>query len=236
MLLTPTELERLTLFNAAELARRRRARGLQLNCPEAIAIIADEILEGARDGRTVAELIGFGSQILNSDDVLPGVPALMPMIQVEAGFPDGTKLVTVHDPIRPGPCAQAQAPAGQQRTPGEIIAADGDIELNAGRRRATLRALNTGDRPIQVGSHFHFFEVNRALEFDRALAWGMHLDIAAGTAVRFEPGEDKEVTLVAFGGTGEVFGLNRLADGQTADGSGLADALERARRAGFRGA
>ena len=100
----------------------------------------------------------------------------------------------------------------------------------------TLRALNTGDRPIQVGSHFHFFEVNRALEFDRAQAWGMHLDIAAGTAVRFEPGEDKEVTLVAFGGSGEVFGLNRLADGPTADGAGLNDALARARAAGFRGA
>lgn len=234
MLLTPTELERLTIFNAAELARRRRARGLKLNCPEAIAIIVDEILEGARDGRTVAELIGFGSQILNSDDVLPGVSALMPMIQVEASFPDGTKLVTVHDPIRPGPEA-ATAPA-PDRVPGEIIPADGRIELNPGRRRTTLRALNTGDRPIQVGSHFHFFEVNRALEFDRAQAWGMHLDIAAGTAVRFEPGEDKEVTLVAFGGSGEVFGLNRLAEGSTADGSGLNDALARARAAGFRGA
>lgn len=234
MLLTPTELERLTLFNAAELARRRRARGLKLNCPEAIAIIVDDILEGARDGRTVAELIGFGSQILTSDDVLPGVAALMPMIQVEASFPDGTKLVTVHDPIRPGANAPAESPPA--RTPGEIIPADGKIELNAGRRRATLRALNTGDRPIQVGSHFHFFEVNRALEFDRAQAWGMHLDIAAGTAVRFEPGEDKEVTLVAFGGSGEVFGLNRLADGPTGDAAGLPDALVRARQAGFRGA
>lgn len=234
MLLTPTELERLTLFNAAELARRRRARGLKLNCPEAISIIADDILEGARDGRTVAELIGFGSQILTSDDVLPGVAALMPMIQVEASFPDGTKLVTVHDPIRPGANAPAESPPA--RTPGEIIPADGKIELNAGRRRATLRALNTGDRPIQVGSHFHFFEVNRALEFDRAQAWGMHLDIAAGTAVRFEPGEDKEVTLVAFGGTGEVFGLNRLAEGPTGDAAGLPDALVRARQAGFRGA
>lgn len=234
MLLTPTELERLTIFNAAELARRRRARGLKLNCPEAIAIIVDDILEGARDGRTVAELIGFGSQILNSDDVLPGVAALMPMIQVEASFPDGTKLVTVHDPIRPGPDA-ANTPV-PDRIPGEIIPAEGRIELSPGRRRATLRALNTGDRPIQVGSHFHFFEVNRALEFDRALAWGMHLDIAAGTAVRFEPGEDKEVTLVAFGGSGEVFGLNRLAEGSTADSAGLPDALIRARAAGFRGA
>lgn len=239
MLLTPTELERLTIFNAAELARRRRARGLQLNFPEAVAIIVDDILEGARDGRTVAELISFGSTILGEDDVLPGVPALMPMIQVEASFPDGTKLVTVHDPIRPrqrDAAAPAAPGASHAREPGEIIAADGDIEINAGRRTARLRAVNTGDRPIQVGSHFHFFEVNRALEFERRLAWGMRLDIAAGTAVRFEPGEEREVTLVAFGGTGEVFGLNRLADGATATGAGLDAALARARELGFKGA
>lgn len=236
MLLTPTELERLTIFNAAELSRRRRARGLKLNCPEAIAFIVDEILEGARDGRTVADMIAFGSQILNSDDVLPGVAALMPMIQIEASFPDGTKLVTVHDPIRPGPGAQMSSGGSRARIPGEIIPAEGSIEVNAGRRSTTLKALNTGDRPIQIGSHFHFFEVNRALDFDRALAWGMHLDIAAGTAVRFEPGESKEVTLVAFGGTGEVFGLNRLTEGASNTEAGLADALVRARQAGFRGA
>ena len=243
MLLTPTELERLTIFNAAELARRRRARGLKLNCPEAIAIIVDDILEGARDGRTVAELISFGSTILGEDDVLPGVPALMPMIQVEGSFPDGTKLVTVHDPIRPRPRNGRAADTPEDasdpapvREPGEIIAADGDIEINAGRRTATLRAVNTGDRPIQVGSHFHFFEVNRALEFERRLAWGMRLDIAAGTAVRFEPGEEREVPLVAFGGTGEVFGLNRLADGETATEAGLGAALARARELGFKGA
>ena len=99
MMLTPTELERLTIFTAAELARRRRSRGLKLNHPEAVAFIADEILEGARDGRSVAELIGFGSTLLSTDDVMPGVAVLMPMLQVEATFPDGTKLVTVHQPI-----------------------------------------------------------------------------------------------------------------------------------------
>lgn len=233
MLLTPTELERLTIYNAAQLARRRQGRGLKLNAPEAIAIIVDEICEGARDGRSVAELIAYGSTILGSADVLPGVPALIPIVQVEASFPDGTKLVTVHDPVRPSPGAAGEA---EERTPGEIIPADGKIEINAGRRSAVLRAVNTGDRPIQVGSHFHFFEVNRALDFDRAKAWGMHLDIAAGTAVRFEPGEEREVTLVAFGGTGEVFGLNRLSEGETATPAGLADALKRARQLGFKGA
>ncbi|ARU03583.1 Urease subunit alpha [Comamonas serinivorans] len=241
MLLIPTELERLTLFNAAELARRRRARGLRLNHPEAVAIIADEILEGARDGRSVAELIAFGSTVLDADDVLPGVPVLMLMLQVEASFPDGTKLVTVHEPIRPprGVDAARAAPDGadaEPRVPGEIIAAEGRLEINAGRRRVVLRAVNTGDRPIQVGSHFHFFEVNRALDFERAKAWGMRLDIAAGTAVRFEPGETREVTLVTFGGSAEVYGFSRLAEGATTDDTGLPAALARARELGFRGA
>ena len=99
MLLTPTELERLTIFNAAELSRRRRARGLKLNYPEAVAIITDEILEGARDGRSVADLMSWGSTILTREDVMEGVPEMIPAVQVEATFPDGTKLVTVHHPI-----------------------------------------------------------------------------------------------------------------------------------------
>ena len=102
MLLTPTEYERLTLFTAAQLARRHRDKGLKLNHPEAVALIADEILEGAREGRSVADLIAYGSTLLSEDDVLPGVADLVPMLQVEGSFPDGTKLVTVHQPIRPG--------------------------------------------------------------------------------------------------------------------------------------
>jgi urease subunit gamma/beta len=233
MLLTPTELERLTIYTAAELARRRRSRGLKLNHPEATAIIADEILEGARDGRSVADLIGFGSTILTSDDVMPGVAELMPVLQVEATFPDGTKLVTVHDPIRPGKQKIAKK---DQVAPGEIIVAEGEIEINAGRRRATLKAVNSGDRPIQVGSHYHFFETNPALDFDRAASFGMHLDIPAGTAVRFEPGESKQVTLVEFGGAGELFGLNNLTRGSVHAAGNKDAALRRARERGFKGA
>jgi urease subunit gamma/beta len=233
MMLTPTEMERLTIFTAAQLARRRRERGLRLNHPEAVALIADEILEGAREGRSVADLIAFGATVLSTDDVLPGVEALLPMLQVEASFPDGTKLVTVHEPIRPGAQAASEPVAP---VPGEVLAADGEIALSAGRRRARVSVINLGDRPVQIGSHFHFFEVNRALEFDRAAAWGMHLDIPAGTAVRFEPGESREVPLVAFGGRGEIFGLNGLANGPTRDATGLADGLARARAGGFRGA
>ncbi len=232
MLLTPTELERLTIYTAAELARKRRAKGLKLNYPEATAMIADEILEGAREGRSVADLIGYGSTILNADDVMPGVADLMPMLQVEATFPDGTKLVTVHDPIRPG----KQKKDASAVVPGEIVTPDGDIELNAGRRKVTLKAMNTGDRPIQIGSHYHFFEANKALDFDRAASFGMHLDIPAGTAVRFEPGEAKEVTLASFGGSGEIFGLNNLTDGTTKGEKSKADALKKAKAQGFKGA
>ena len=233
MLLTPTETERLLIFSAAELARKRRARGLKLNHPEAIALICDEILEGARDGRSVADLISFGATILNSDDVMPGVADMMPMIQVEGMFPDGTKLVTVHDPIRPGKEQPAEA---DQVRPGEIITADGEIELNAGRRTASVKVTNTGDRPVQIGSHYHFFEVNKALDFDRDASFGMHLDVPAGTAVRFEPGEAKEVDLVAFGGSGEIYGLNSLTDGSHRSEANKQAALTRARERGFKGA
>jgi urease subunit gamma/beta len=232
MILTPTELERLVIFTAAELARKRRAKGLKLNHPETVAYITDEILEGAREGRSVAELISFGSELLTQDDVMPGVADLLPVIQVEGTFPDGTKLVTVHDPVRPGKRKQE----GEVRRPGELVAKDGSLELNPGRRRETLKIVNTGDRPIQIGSHYHIFEANRALEFDREKAFGMRLDIPAGTAVRFEPGESKKVTLTEFGGTRELHGLNGLTNG-SARSQGVKDAaMQRAKERGFRGA
>jgi urease subunit gamma/beta len=233
MLLTPTELERLIIFSAAELARKRRARGKKLNHPEAVALISDEILEGARDGRSVAELIAAGATILTTDDVMPGVDVMAPMIQVEATFPDGTKLVTVHNPIRPG--KQKRVDDGSP-IPGEIITDDGEIELNAGRKQARVKVTNTGDRPVQVGSHYHFFEVNKQLDFDRAASFGMHLDVPAGTAIRFEPGDVKEVALVAFGGTAEIYGLHGLTEGTTKGKPAKDAALKRARKAGFKGA
>jgi len=231
MLLTPTELERLTIFTAAELARKRRARGLKLNYPEAVAIITDEILEGARDGRSVAEMMGYGSSILTTDDVMPGVASLLDILQVEGMFPDGTKLVTIHEPIRPREGAEADT-----LMPGELLPLEGEIELNAGRPRVEITAVNTGDRTIQIGSHYHFFEVNKALDFDRAKAFGMRLDIPAGTAVRFEPGQSKTLTLVAVGGTREIGGFNNLSDGPTDGEDAREKALQRARDAGFKGA
>ena len=231
MLLTPTEMERLTIFTAAELARKRRARGLKLNYPEAVAIITDEILEGARDGRSVADLIGWGSTILTTGDVMPGVASMMPILQVECVFPDGTKLVTVHEPIR-----AAEGAEPDTLEPGAILPAEGEIELGAGRPRVSLEVVNTGDRPVQIGSHYHFFEVNRALDFDRAKALGFRLDIPAGTAVRFEPGQRKTVTLTGFGGAKELTGLNNLTQGKLDSESARADALARAKARGFKGA
>jgi urease beta subunit len=116
--------------------------------------------------------------------------------------------------------------------PGEYRLAEGDVIGNVGRRTVEMVVANTGDRPIQVGSHFHFFEANKALRFDRATAFGMRLNVPAGTAVRFEPGDEKKVTLVALGGARLVHGLNALTEGATAEGA-LAAALARARAGGF---
>jgi urease subunit gamma/beta len=199
MELTPREKDKLLLFTAALVAERRRARGVKLNYPEAVALISAEILEGARDGKTVAELMSLGTKVLRADEVMDGVAELITEVQVEATFPDGTKLVTVHNPI---PLATpAEVPIGG------VLPAGGAITINADRPTVTLEVSNTGDRPVQVGSHYHFAETNPALKFDRASARGFRLDIPAGTAVRFEPGATRTVTLVAYAGDRVVQGF-----------------------------
>ena len=230
MMLTPTEMERLVIFTAAELARKRRARGLRLNHPEAMALLCDEMLEAARDGRTLAEVVAMGSTILTTDDVLPGVARLCSMVSVEGMFEDGSKMITVWEPIRPGKEAAAE------HRPGEVLTGEGHIELNAAGDKSVLRVLNTGDRPVHVASHLHFFEANAELEFDRQAAFGRRLDLPAGATARFDPGEAKEVGLTTIEGTGEVRGLNRLTEGSIHDPAVKAAALERARARGFRGA
>ena len=233
MMLTPTEFERLTIFNAAEMARRNKAHGIKLSAPEAIAYICDALLLGARRGQSLKELMAQGRSLLTTDDVMPGVDALIPMIQVEALFPDGTKMITVHDPILPGAEPVERTEEGR---PGEVIPAEGTIEINADRRRARLTVTNTGDRAVQVGSHFHFFEANKALDFDRAASFGTRLDVPSGTAVRFEPGEAKTVELVEFGGARRINGFNGLTNGSADSEAVRRRALDRARAAGFRGA
>lgn len=205
MNLTPREKDKLLIAMAAMVARRRLERGVKLNYPEAVALISDFVVEGARDGRSVAELMEAGAYVVAADQVMEGVAQMIHDVQVEATFPDGTKLVTVHQPVRGSP---------RGTTPGEVVAGPGDILMNDGRESLVLSVANTGDRPIQVGSHYHFFEANPALAFDRAAARGMRLDIAAGTAVRFEPGQTREVQLVAIAGGREIYGFRQHVMGK----------------------
>jgi urease subunit gamma/beta len=234
MHLTPQETDKLTLHQAGYLAQKRLARGVRLNYPEAVALIATQILELIRDGRSVAELMNLGRQLLGRADVMEHVPEMIVEVQVEGTFPDGSKLVTVHHPIvaeqgnlelalygsfLPVPprsaSTAAKGDAEISGVPGEILAAGGDILINEGREAIQIKVTNRGDRPIQVGSHYHFSETNRALEFDRAASHGRRLDIPAGTAVRFEPGETRTVALVEIAGRRIVRGGNRFAEAQS---------------------
>ena len=198
MNLTPREKDKLLVALAAMVARNRLARGVKLNHPEAVALITDFVVEGARDGRSVADLMEAGAHVVTADMVMEGIAEMIHDVQVEATFPDGTKLVTVHEPIRG---------SASKDIPGAVLAGTGDVRMNEGRETVSLKVANTGDRPIQVGSHYHFFEANTALSFDRAKARGMRLDIPAGTAVRFEPGQSRDVQLVALAGNREVYGF-----------------------------
>ena len=239
MHLTPREVDKLILHQAGFLAQKRLARGVRLNYVEAVALIATQLLELIRDGRSVAELMDLGRRFLGTAEVLDGVADMVDEVQVEGTFPDGTKLVTVHHPIvaehgdralalygsflepeTPAPSAgrPASAAAG---APGEVLTAAGQITLNEGRSPIDLAVANSGDRPIQVGSHYHFFETNRALVFDRRAAYGHRLDIPAGTAVRFEPGERRTVRLVPIAGGRTVRGGNAWASGPVDAGRDL---------------
>lgn len=216
MFLTPREQEKLLIYTAAKLAWERRERGLQLNYPEAVAILCSYIIEGARDGKSVAELMVSATHVLSHEDVLDGVAEMIDMVQIEATFDDGTKLVTVHNPITGG---------NSQTRAGEYLIDDGDITLNAGKASVSVEVENTGDRPVQVGSFFHFFEVNAALTFDRQAGYGMHLNIPSGTSVRFEPGSRKTVELVAYTGERVISGFNGLVEGKLDDETVKANAF-----------
>ncbi|SCZ97830.1 BZ3500_MvSof-1268-A1-R1_Chr3-3g06398 [Microbotryum saponariae] len=234
MHLLPREIDKVLLSNVGSLAQRRLARGVKLNITEATALIASVLQELIRDGKhSVAELMQLGKEILGRAHVLPSVPAMLHEIQVEGAFPDGVFLVTVHDPIAstqgslklalygsflPIPPEDVFGPLEEEpkreELPGALVfKKNAPIALNVGRKRVKVKVTNTGDRPIQVGSHYHFSEVNKALKFDRSLAFFRRLDIAAGTAVRFEPGDSKTVTLVDIAGNQIVTGGNSLIDG-----------------------
>ncbi|KIY44091.1 urease [Fistulina hepatica ATCC 64428] len=234
MRILPREQEKLVLHQAGFLAQQRLARGLRLNRSEATALIASQLQERIRDGQhSVAELMQYGKTLLGRRHVLPSVPALLHEIQVEGTFHDGVFLVTVHEPICtdapnlesalygsffPIPSKDKFPPIEPsefvlENTPGVIIAKKQAIKINHGREQIQLRVTNNGDRPVQIGSHYHFIETNAALSFDRGKAYGKRLNIPAGTAVRFEPGDVKTVTLCSIAGAKIISGGNRLASG-----------------------
>ena len=152
---------------------------------------------------------------------------MISVICAEGAFPEGTKMIVVFGPIAPSP---------DEVVAGEIISPDADIELNSGRESIEITVVNSGDRDIQVRSHAHFFETNRALEFDRASAFGMRLDTPSGVGVRFEPGITKIVRLVAFGGARRALGFGGLTNGLLDNSEGRAAALNSAQVRGYRGA
>lgn len=208
MYLTHQEREKLLLLTAASVAERRKQKGLKLNYPEAVAYLSGYIIEGAREGKTVKELIERCTQLLSAHDVMNGVPELLQDLQVEATFPDGTKLVSIHHPI--------SGTDDKKNEPGQYVFGEGDILLSENRNRQRIKVINTGDRPVQVGSHYHFYEVNPALDFDREMTMGYHLDIASGLSVRFMPKVEMEVDLVAYGGEKQIYGFAGKVNGSLA--------------------
>jgi len=270
--LTPHEQERLLIHVAADVAQRRRDRGLPLNYPEVMALLSVHVLEAARDGRTVSDIMDSGRHLITRDEVMDGVPEMIKNVQMEATFPDGTKLVTIHDPIpeaaeepavhpgkvehprpprepdSPVDCGDEDtAPAGCRdesdaaarydaiyfnvhldgSTEGAGLQEDAATLPGPGRTR--IRVRNESDRPVQVASHYHFAEVNPGLKvvgvevpagqpvphggslWNCDAAKGRRLNIAAGTAVRFEPGDECCVELV------EIRGDVTSGGGSTAD-------------------
>ena len=200
MHLSPADTEKLLLSVAGMVARDRLERGVRLNHPETVALLSTWVIERAREGAGVAELMEAGRTVLTADQVMEGVPEMLHDVQVEATFPDGRKLVTLHHPV---------GPAGAGVAPGAVRTGDGTVVLNErpDGERIELVVENTGDRPVQIGSHVHLPDANAALAFDRAAAHGHRLDIPSGTSQRFEPGVSRRVAAVALRGARRVPGL-----------------------------
>ncbi len=222
MRLLPREQNRLQVFAAAELARRRRARGLLLSQAEAVALISDEVMEAARDGLDYAAVEQRGYEILYPADVLEDVPRLVGRIELEALFADGHRLIVLHDPITAGGPPPSLDP--------------GTAEPPWLEGATPLQLANTSDVPIALTSHFHVFEANRRLLLDRRAAWGMRLAVAAGVKVVIEPGQAREVRVVPFAGSRIVRGHGGLVDGPLDAPGALEAALALARERGYRGA
>jgi urease subunit gamma/beta len=192
--LTDWEQQRLTIFTAAELARRHRAAGLKLNAPEAIALMCDAMFEAARAGASYADVEGAGRDAVSAEDVMDSVPALVDEVRLEVLMDDGTRLIVLRDPLGSGPPAPADLPSPS----------DQSRPARHDRPTRRLTVTNTGDHIVRISSHYPFDQVNPRLEFDREQAQGYRLDLPAGSTLRWGPGETREVTLVAYGGEGST--------------------------------
>lgn len=231
MNLSPTEMDRLVIFSAAQLARRNRSLGIRLSHPEAVAFITDEVMTMARRDMDYADIRDAAGKLLTTDDVEPGVAEMIPMLYIECLFAEGTKVMAVFDAIGPG-----TEPLSTEPVPGEIIPGGGDIEMFTAESVVSIDITNTGDRDIQIRSHTHVFETNRALRFDRAAAWGMKIDMPAGTGIRFEPGVTKTVRLVPVAGARVMLGQAGLVNGPLDAPGAKERSLELARSRGYLGA
>ncbi len=196
MRLTAWEEERLLIFTAAELARRRRERGLALNAPEAVALICDAMLEAARDGASYPDVEAAGREAVSADQVLPGVAGLVGEVRLEVLMDDGARLVVLLEPL--GPAGDDAPGAVRQVAPIAVQSAKDGSEAPA--RRRILEVRNTSSRVVRVSSHYPFDRVNARLAFDRDAARGYRLDLDAGSTERWGPGETRTVTLVALAG------------------------------------
>jgi urease subunit gamma/beta len=220
--LTPREVERLLLFQAAELARRRRARGLRLNQAESVALIADEVCEAARDGLGYDAVVEGAYAVLGPADVLDGVAALVPRIEVEALFADGMRLIVLHDPI-----GRTEAPPALPPEP-PLVWLD--------RALGPFAARNEAEVPIGLSSHVHLFEVNRRLQLDRGAVYGLRPALEAGAKVVIEAGATVELYGVPIGGLRVVRGHGGLVDGELDAPGARERALQLARERGYLGA
>jgi urease subunit gamma/beta len=220
--LTPSELDRLLIFNVAQLAQSRRARGVKLNKPEAVALISHAVIESARDGASHSKALQAGINAVTDADLLPGVGPLLSGIAVEAVFSDGRRLVVV------------DFESGDSDVPGKVtrlepIARIPNPDVNS------VVVVNKSEIQISVTTHMHFFEANPKLQFDRVATYGRHLHIPAGEHVDFPPGLEVSVNLVPISGNRVLVGFAGLVDGQL-DAPGAKDeAISKAKALGYLG-
>lgn len=224
MNLTPVEKERLLVFAAAQFARRNLENGIRLSHPEAVALLTDEAMFLARCDVPYEEIRERMGEFLDENQVEPGVADMIPFIMLELNTKAGTKLLTLYDPI---------TSSGEVSAPGEIIAVTELEMIFSGLPTVEVEVTNTGDRDIQVRSMTHFFEVNRALKFDRTASYGCRLAVASGDGVRFEPGVPKRVLLTPFAGERVIHGQAGLVNGALDDDEVRARAFERAHDRGY---